>query len=84
MSFDFNYRSKDTDSYFLTSNLDTQRNEIDTFGFLTKYYLDSNIFNYKNSFVMGVDFYRTLFKSQTYLISDDTALNKYTHINKNS
>ena len=33
---------------------------------------------------MGVDFYRTLFKSQTYLISDDTALNKYTHINKNS
>ncbi len=83
-NFDFSYRTKKTYSYFLTSGLDTQKNNIDTFGFLTKYSVNSRIFGFTNNLVSGADCYRTVYKSNTYLISDDSALNKYTHINKNS
>jgi len=81
--FDFNYRQKDTDSYFLTSGNPTQRNEIETFGLASKYSLNSSIFNYKNRLVAGIDYYGTKYSSDTFVISSD-ALQTITDINKNS
>lgn len=80
---DFSYRRKDTDSYFLTSGLDTLKNKIETFGITSKYTLGNSILDHDNKLITGVDFYTSLYSSNTYLISNE-ALNKYTHINKNS
>jgi len=80
---DFSYRIKDTDSYFLTSGLDTQKSTIKTFGVTPKYSLSHDILDHQNKFITGVDFYRSLYSSKTYLISNEQ-LNKYTNINKNS
>lgn len=84
LDLDFNYRQNDVDSYYLTSNHDTYRNSIETFGVTPKYTLGNSIFNHDNKFIAGLDFYRSLYSSKTYLISDDNALNQYTDIHKNS
>jgi outer membrane receptor protein involved in Fe transport len=80
---DFSYRIKDSDSYFLTSGLDTQKSMIKTFGVTPKYILSHSIFDYQNRFITGIDFYRSIYSSKTYLISNEQ-LNQYTNINKNS
>ena len=81
---DFSYRQKNTDSYFLSSGLDTYRNSIETFGVTPKYTIGNSIFNHDNKFIAGLDFYRYLYSSKTYLVSDDNAANQYTDIHKSS
>jgi iron complex outermembrane receptor protein len=82
-SIDFSYRQKYTDSYFLSSGLDTERNETETFGVTPKYTLGNSFLNHDNKFIAGLDFYRSLYTSKTYLPSDDSGLNQYSDINKN-
>jgi iron complex outermembrane receptor protein len=84
LDIDFSYRQKDTDSYFLTKGYDTQRNAIETFGVTPKYTLDNSIFNHDNKFIAGLDFYRSLYTSKRYPVSDDNIVNQYTNIHKNS
>ena len=81
---DFSYRQKNTDSYFLSSGHDTYRNSIKTFGVTPKYTLGSSIFNHDNKFIAGFDFYRSLYTSKTDPISNDTIVDQYTDIHKNS
>lgn len=86
---DFDYRQNDTDSYFLSSGLDTLKNKIETFGVKPKYTLGNSIFNRDNKLVLGIDFYRTLFSSKTLYFSKASPnlngeLNQYSDINKNS
>jgi len=83
LDIDFAYRRKDTDSYFLTSGNPTQRNKIETFGVTPKYTLGNNVFNHENKFIAGLDYYRTVYNSDTYTISNDT-LQTITDINKTS
>jgi iron complex outermembrane receptor protein len=88
-NIDFSYRQKDADSYFLTSGLDTIKNKTETFGVVSKYTLANSILNHENKFIAGIDFYRTLYTSQTYYYSRtastlEGALNQYSNINKNS
>ncbi len=80
---DFNYRIKDMESYFLSSGLDTQKTTIKTFGVNPKYTLDNTIFDHQNKLIAGVDFYRSLYSSKTYLITNEQ-LNQHTNTNKNS
>jgi iron complex outermembrane receptor protein len=88
--FDFNYRQKDSDSYFLTSGLDTLKDKIETFGFTPKYTLGSSIFGHNNKFITGIDFYRYLYSSQsiyyskTYFPNLSGQIDQYSDINKNS
>lgn len=82
-SVDFSYRQKYTDSYFLSSGLDTERNAAATFGVTPKYTLGNSFLNHDNKFIAGLDFYRSLYTSKTYLPSDDSGLNQYSDINKN-
>jgi len=90
LEFDFNYRQKDNDSYFLTSGLDTLKNKIETFGITPKYTLSNDIFTHDNKFISGIDFYRTLYNSQTLYFSSTVTtslngdVNQYSNINKNS
>ncbi|MDP2943730.1 MAG: TonB-dependent receptor [Candidatus Omnitrophota bacterium] len=86
---DFSYRRKDTDSYFLTSGLDTLKNKIETFGITSKYTLGNSILDHDNKLIAGVDFYRSLYNSKTLYYSKtlpnlNGELNQYTNINKNS
>jgi len=86
---DFSYRQKDTDSYFLTSELDTLKNKTETFGVTSKYTLNNSIFGRNNKFITGIDFYRSLYNSQTLYYSRTASilereLNQYANINKNS
>ncbi len=84
LDLDFNYRQNDVDSYYLTSGHDTYRNSIETFGATPKYTLGNSILNHDNKFIAGLDFYRSLYSSKTYLISNDNALDQYTDIHKDS
>jgi len=90
LEIDFNYRQKDNDSYFLTSGLDILKNKIETFGVTSKYTLGNGIFNHDNKLIAGVDFYRSLYNSQTLYYSKtlflnlNGAVNQYSNINKNS
>jgi iron complex outermembrane receptor protein len=81
---DFSYRQKDTDSYFLTSGLYTQRNKIETFGLTPKYTLGKSIFNHENKLIAGLDFYRVFYNSNKYDQSNDGDLKNLTSINKTS
>jgi outer membrane receptor protein involved in Fe transport len=88
-NIDFSYRQKDANSYFLTLGLDTTKNKTETFGVASKYALAKSIFNRENKFIAGLDFYRTLYTSQTYYYSRtasalEGSLNQYSNINKNS
>ncbi len=81
---DFSYRRKDTDSYFPTSGLYTQRNRIDTFGITPKYTLDNNILNHGNKLIAGIDYYRVYFRSDNYNGSNDDDRKNYSRINRTS
>jgi iron complex outermembrane receptor protein len=83
LDIDFSYRQKDTDSYFFTSGNPTQKNKIETFGVTSKYSLNNNIFNYENKFVAGLDYYQTIYNSDTYTIPNNSLLT-VTDINKTS
>ncbi len=84
LDIDFSYRQKNTDSYFLSSGYDTYRNSMETFGVTPKYTLDNSILNHDNKFIAGLDFYRSLYSSKAYPISDDNTVNQYTDIHKSS
>jgi len=84
LDVDFTYRNKDTDSYFLTSGLYTQRNEIQSYGINPKYTLDNGFLGRDNKFIVGMDLYRTFYNSDKYDQSDDNDLKNYTNINKAS
>jgi iron complex outermembrane receptor protein len=86
---DFNYRHKNSDSYFLTTPLDTQKNTIETFGAAPKYTYSSSILGRENKFISGLDFYRTIYYSKTLYFSKtapayNEMVNQYSSINKNS
>ena len=83
LNIDFTYRQKNTDTYFLTSGLYTQRNTIETFGILPKYTLDHALFEHDNKLISGLDYYRVYFDSNKYAIPDD-AIQNLTSINKTS
>jgi len=84
IDFDFNYRKKDADSYFLTSHNDTQKSKIDTFGLTPKYTLNNSIIERENKLIAGLDYYRVLFNSNNYAFSDDNNLKNLTSIQKTS
>ncbi|MDD5476821.1 MAG: TonB-dependent receptor [Candidatus Omnitrophica bacterium] len=84
LNLDFSYRQNDVDSYYLTSNHLAYRNSIETFGMTPKYTLDNSIFNHDNKFIAGLDFYRSLYSSRSCPMSDDSTVNQYTDIHKNS
>jgi len=84
IDIDFSYRRKDTDSYFLTSGLYTQRNKIETFGVTPKYTLGNSILDHENKLIAGLDYYRVFYNSDKYDQSNDGDLKNYTNINKTS
>jgi len=90
LEIDLNFRRKDTDSYFLSSGLDTQGGKIETIGITPKYTLSSSIINHDNKLITGIDFYRSLYSSKTFYFDKTVStnlngsLNQYTNINKNS
>jgi iron complex outermembrane receptor protein len=81
---DFTYRHKDTDSYFLTSGLFTQKNKIETYGLAPKYTLANSIFGQENKLIAGLDLWRVFFNSNKFdqIIVND--LKNLTSINKTS
>jgi len=81
---DFSYRRKETDSYFPSSNNDTRRNKIETFGFTPKYTISSSIADHENKLVSGIDCYRVMYKSRNFVPPSDTSLKNYVNTNKNS
>ena len=84
LELDFTYRDKNTDSYFLSSGLYTQRNQIQTYGLNPKYTLSNDLFGRENKFIAGLDYYYTSFNSGKYDQSNDTDMKNYTHIKKTS
>jgi iron complex outermembrane receptor protein len=84
LQVDFNYRQKDTDSYFPTSGNDTRKNIIKTFGFTPKYTQNNNIFGQENKFIVGLDYYRVIYNSDNYTYTNENDLKNYTNIRKNS
>jgi len=84
LDIDFTYRKKDTDSYFLTSGLYTQRNKIESYGINPKYTLNNGFLGRDNKFISGLDLYRTFYNSDKYDQSNDSDLRNYTNINKTS
>jgi len=84
LEIDFTYRNKDTDSYFLTSGLFTQRNEIKSYGLNPKYTLNNNILDRENKFITGLDYQHVFFNSDKYDQSNEADLKNYTNINKTS
>ena len=84
LDVDFTYRNKDTDSYFLTSGLYTQRNKIESYGVSPKYTLGNSVLGRENKFVAGLDYYHVFYNSNKYNQSDDSDLMNLTSINKTS
>jgi iron complex outermembrane recepter protein len=84
LSVDFSYRRKDTDSFFLTSKLNTQKNKIDTFGITPKYTLDREIYGHGNKLIAGLDYYRVYFRSDKLNRLIDSDLKNVTRTNKTS
>jgi iron complex outermembrane receptor protein len=84
LDIDFSYRHKNADSIFPTSHNDTRRNVIQTMGITPKYTLSSNILNFDNKFIAGLDSYRVFYTSNNYVSPNDTNLKNYTNIYKNS
>lgn len=78
---DFSFKRKDVDSYFLTSGLNTQKSQIDTYGITPKYVLDKNLLGRNNKFITGFDYYRSYYSMRA---SDRTtgANQNYTNTNK--
>ncbi|OIO80874.1 MAG: hypothetical protein COW11_06185 [Candidatus Omnitrophica bacterium CG12_big_fil_rev_8_21_14_0_65_43_15] len=83
-SVDFNYRRKDTDSYFPTANNDTMRNEIRTYGILPKYVLENAVLGYGNKMITGLDWYKVFYTSKNYTPPNDINLKNYNNIKKDS
>ena len=81
---DVSYRHKETDSYFLTSHNPTQKNRIDTIGLTPKYTLSSELGAHENKFVTGLDLYRTFYRSNAFLYSNENDLQNLTRISKDS
>jgi iron complex outermembrane receptor protein len=90
ITLDFSYRQKDFDSYFLSSGLDSLKNEIETFGLTPKYTCDASIMGRDNKFITGFDFYRYIYTSQALYFSKtvntnlNNRVNQYSNVNKNS
>ena len=80
LDFDFNYRRKKTDSYFLTSYMTmpsfggVKKNMIKTFGLTPKYTLGKSIFDHENKFIVGLDYYRSNFNSTNYAMNNNSLL----------
>ncbi len=89
LDIDFSFRHKNNDSLFLTSYSayptfgGVQRDLIKTFGITPKYTLGNSILNHDNKFIMGLDYYRPDYKSISYALSDNNAVNS-TGIRKTS
>ena len=84
LDLDFSYRKKDTDSYYPTSKLNTQKNKIDTFGITPKYTLKKSILDHDNKLIAGIDYYRVYFRSDKYNRLIDSDWKNSTRINKTS
>ncbi|MGA2774802.1 MAG: TonB-dependent receptor [Candidatus Omnitrophota bacterium] len=81
---DFSYRIKDTDSYFLSSGLYTERNKIETFGVTPKYTLGHDIFDRENKLLAGFDYYRSFYNSDQFNQANDSDIINFTNICKTS
>jgi iron complex outermembrane receptor protein len=79
---DFNYRQNDTDSYFPTSNNDTRKNKLETFGVTPKYTLSNRLLDHDNKLVAGLDFYKTFYNSNNYSPTNDAVLKNLSSIHK--
>ena len=86
---DFSFRHKNNDSYYLTSYSSfptyggIQKDAIKTFGITPKYTLGNSILNHDNKFIVGLDYYRTDYNSDSYALSDSGLVN-FTGVRKNS
>ncbi len=81
---DFSYREKTTDSFFLTSGLNTQKNRMKTFGVTPKYTLGNIIFDRDNKLIAGVDYYHVYYRSDRFNRLKDDDPKNYTRVNKTS
>ena len=84
LDIDFSFRENDTDSYFLTSQNDTRKNKLETFGLTPKYTLSKDIAGHDNKFITGIDLYRVLYSSNNFPYADENTRKSYTNIHKNS
>lgn len=89
LDIDFSFRHKNNDSLFLTSYSafptfgGVQKDLIKTFGITPKYTLGNSILNHDNKFIAGLDYYQPDYKSTSYALSDNNAVN-FTNIRKTS
>ncbi|TAM37872.1 TonB-dependent receptor [bacterium] len=84
----FSFRHKNNDSYYLTSMKSSdfggvQRDAVTTLGLTPKYVLGNSIVNHDNKFIMGIDYYRSDYHSNSFALSNNSLVN-FTGIRKTS
>jgi len=89
LNIDFSFRHKNNDTYYLSSYSTSptyggvQKDKTGTYGITPKYVLGNSIFNRENKFIIGIDYYRTDYNSDSYALSNNGLVN-FTDIRKNS
>ncbi|MFA5356143.1 MAG: TonB-dependent receptor [Candidatus Omnitrophota bacterium] len=84
IDIDFSYREKTTNSFFLTSGLNTQKNRIRTFGVTPKYTLGNSILGRDNKLIAGIDYYQANYRSDRFSLTKDDDPKSYSRVNKTS